>query len=102
MGEICKPEEKKHSIATPEHEKILNIIDQIRAQGVSRYIDLPQIVVCGDQSVRNLLIAKFVTDMVTVWKKLMPRRTLWFEISNWRWSLYSLRNRIHSSSHGRE
>jgi hypothetical protein len=29
---------------------ILDIIDSLRSQGISQYIDLPQIVVCGDQS----------------------------------------------------
>ena len=39
------------AIASAEHEKLLDTIDQIRSQGISRYIDLPQIIVCGDQSV---------------------------------------------------
>jgi len=38
------------SISSPEHEELLNAIDKIRSHGISRYIDIPQIVVCGDQS----------------------------------------------------
>lgn len=38
------------SLQSKDHEEILNIIDDLRSQGISRYIDLPQIVVCGDQS----------------------------------------------------
>lgn len=34
----------------PEHEELLEIIDTLRSQGISRYIDLPQLIVCGDQS----------------------------------------------------
>lgn len=38
---------KLHSKA---HEEILNVIDQLRSEGISRYLDLPQLIVCGDQS----------------------------------------------------
>jgi GTPase SAR1 family protein len=38
------------SISSPEHGELLNVIDKIRSHGVSRYIELPQLVVCGDQS----------------------------------------------------
>ena len=34
----------------PDHGDLLDTIDRLRSQGISRYIDLPQIVVCGDQS----------------------------------------------------
>lgn len=37
-------------IPTGDHRNLLDIIDSLRAQGVSRYIDLPEIIVCGDQS----------------------------------------------------
>lgn len=35
---------------TKEHEELLNVIDKVRSLGVGRYVDLPQIIVCGDQS----------------------------------------------------
>ena len=38
------------SISSPEHEEVLNIIDKVRGHGISHFIDLPQVVVCGDQS----------------------------------------------------
>lgn len=37
-------------LQSKEHEEILNVIDQLRLEGVSRYVDLPQLIVCGDQS----------------------------------------------------
>lgn len=37
-------------LQTPEHEELLNIIDTLRSHGISQYIDLPQLIVCGDQS----------------------------------------------------
>ena len=38
------------SLQSKDHEELLNIIDHLRGQGISRYIDLPQLIVCGDQS----------------------------------------------------
>ncbi|KAK2628715.1 hypothetical protein QTJ16_001818 [Diplocarpon rosae] len=40
--------------ATPlqsmDHRDLLDIIDKLRLQGISQFVDLPQIIVCGDQS----------------------------------------------------
>jgi hypothetical protein len=33
-----------------EHRDLLDIIDRLRSQGISQFVDLPQIIVCGDQS----------------------------------------------------
>jgi GTP-binding protein EngB required for normal cell division len=38
------------SLGSDEHRDMLDVIDSLRSQGISRYVDLPQIVVCGDQS----------------------------------------------------
>jgi hypothetical protein len=35
---------------TAEHEETLNVIDILRSQGISRYVGLPQLMVCCDQS----------------------------------------------------
>ncbi|KAK4150063.1 hypothetical protein C8A00DRAFT_46461 [Chaetomidium leptoderma] len=32
------------------HRDLLDVIDRLRSQGLSRFVDLPQIIVCGDQS----------------------------------------------------
>jgi hypothetical protein len=37
-------------LQTAQHEELLDIIDTLRSQGISRYVDLPQLIVCGDQS----------------------------------------------------
>ncbi|KFA70860.1 hypothetical protein S40288_09894 [Stachybotrys chartarum IBT 40288] len=35
----------------PENSRdVLDIVDSLRSQGISQYVDLPQIIVCGDQS----------------------------------------------------
>jgi AAA15 family ATPase/GTPase len=37
-------------LATYEQLELLNSIDSLRSQGISHYVSLPQIIVCGDQS----------------------------------------------------
>lgn len=37
-------------LQSKDHKEILNVIDQLRAEGISKYINLPQLIVCGDQS----------------------------------------------------
>jgi len=41
-----------HSILlqSKDHGELLDVIDLLRSQGISRYVSLPQLVVCGDQS----------------------------------------------------
>ena len=50
MGDAGKIKFPHVGLQTAEHEEILNIIDTLRSHGISRYVDLPQLVVCGDQS----------------------------------------------------
>ena len=38
------------NIALGDHRDLLDIIDSLRSQGVNHYVDLPEIIVCGDQS----------------------------------------------------
>ncbi|KAH7411322.1 P-loop containing nucleoside triphosphate hydrolase protein [Cadophora sp. MPI-SDFR-AT-0126] len=63
-----------------DHRNLLDIIDSLRAQGVGRYVDLPEIIVCGDQSAgkssvleaisgrrfptKDGLCTRFVTELV--------------------------------------
>lgn len=37
-------------LQSKDHEEILDVIDQLRSEGIGKYVDLPQIIVCGDQS----------------------------------------------------
>ncbi|KAI0405870.1 P-loop containing nucleoside triphosphate hydrolase protein [Xylaria palmicola] len=37
-------------LQTRGHRDLLDVIDTLRSQGIGRYVDLPQIIVCGDQS----------------------------------------------------
>ena len=38
------------ALQSKDHRDLLDIIDKIRSQGIGKYVDLPQILVCGDQS----------------------------------------------------
>ncbi|KAI1425906.1 P-loop containing nucleoside triphosphate hydrolase protein [Xylaria sp. FL1777] len=37
-------------LQTKDHRDLLDVIDTLRSRGIGRYVDLPQIIVCGDQS----------------------------------------------------
>ena len=50
MGDAGIMASEQPKITSHENERLLDTIDRMRAQGISRYIDIPQIVVCGDQS----------------------------------------------------
>lgn len=38
------------SLQSSETRNLLDVVDTLRSQGISRYIDLPEIIVCGEQS----------------------------------------------------
>ena len=48
--ELGKPAGVLNRLQTKDHEEVLDVIDQLRSEGISRYVDLPQLIVCGDQS----------------------------------------------------
>ena len=67
-------------LQTAEHEELLNIIDTLRSQGVSYHVELPQIIVVGDQSsgkssvleaisglrfpTKDILCTRFATELI--------------------------------------
>ncbi|KAH6632202.1 P-loop containing nucleoside triphosphate hydrolase protein [Chaetomium tenue] len=50
-GDVQNPVRGKETLLqSNDHRDLLDVIDRLRSQGLSRYVDLPQIIVCGDQS----------------------------------------------------
>lgn len=50
-------------VAVGDHRDLLDIIDSLRSQGVSHYIDLPEIIVCGDQSAGKSSVLEAISGM---------------------------------------
>lgn len=50
-------------LQSKEHRDLLDIIDQLRSQGISQYVDLPQIIVCGDQSAGKSSVLEAISGL---------------------------------------
>ena len=50
-------------LAVGDHRDLLDIIDSLRSQGVSHYVDLPEIIVCGDQSAGKSSVLEAISGM---------------------------------------
>ncbi|KAG6030299.1 hypothetical protein E4U41_000131 [Claviceps citrina] len=51
------------ALQSRDHRNLLDIIDKLRSKGISRYVDLPQIVVCGDQSAGKSSVLEAISGM---------------------------------------
>lgn len=50
MGSHVNVGTPRLSLHSKDHGQLLDVIDLLRSQGLNRYIQLPQLIVCGDQS----------------------------------------------------
>jgi hypothetical protein len=50
MGENRSFDGANASLQSNDTRNLLDVVDTLRSQGISRYIDLPEIIVCGEQS----------------------------------------------------
>ncbi|KFA51298.1 hypothetical protein S40293_04398 [Stachybotrys chartarum IBT 40293] len=50
-------------LQSKDHRDLLDTIDQLRSQGFSRYVDLPEIIVCGDQSAGKSSVLEAISGM---------------------------------------
>lgn len=51
------------ALQSEDHRNLLDIIDKLRSQGISRYVDLPEIIVCGDQSAGKSSVLEAISGM---------------------------------------
>ncbi|OTA99725.1 hypothetical protein M426DRAFT_268936 [Hypoxylon sp. CI-4A] len=55
------------AVATPlqskDHKTLMDVIDKLRSKGINRYVNLPQIVVCGDQSSGKSSVLQAISGM---------------------------------------
>ncbi|KAI9152287.1 Interferon-induced GTP-binding protein Mx [Paramyrothecium foliicola] len=50
-------------LPSKDHRDLLDIIDQLRSEGFGRYVDLPEIIVCGDQSAGKSSVLEAISGM---------------------------------------
>ena len=51
------------TLQSQDHRDLLDIIDKLRSRGISRYVDLPEIIVCGDQSAGKSSVLEAISGM---------------------------------------
>jgi GTP-binding protein EngB required for normal cell division len=51
------------SLQSRDHRDLLDIIDKLRSQGITRWVDLPDIIVCGDQSSGKSSVLEAISGM---------------------------------------
>lgn len=50
-------------LQSQDHRDLLDIIDQLRSRGISKHVDLPEIIVCGDQSAGKSSVLEAISGM---------------------------------------
>ncbi|KAI9658658.1 MAG: hypothetical protein M1821_002218 [Bathelium mastoideum] len=50
-------------LQSQDHRNLLDIIDRLRSKGINRYVDLPEIIVCGDQSAGKSSVLEAISGM---------------------------------------
>jgi hypothetical protein len=63
MEQLTNPAHEDAPLQSKDHRDLLDIIDKLRSQGISRFVDLPQIIVCGDQSSSKSSVLEAISGM---------------------------------------
>jgi hypothetical protein len=64
MEQSKNPAHRDSSLPSKDHRDLLNIIDSLRPQGISRIVDLLQIIVCGNQSSSKSSVLEAISGML--------------------------------------
>ncbi|KAB5578147.1 P-loop containing nucleoside triphosphate hydrolase protein [Coniochaeta sp. 2T2.1] len=51
------------ALQSKDHRDLLDVVDKLRSQGFGRYVDLPEIIVCGDQSAGKSSVLEAISGM---------------------------------------
>lgn len=57
------PEGSNMSLQSQDHRDIPDIIVNLRSKGVSRYVDLPEIIICGGQSAGKVSVVEAISGL---------------------------------------
>jgi hypothetical protein len=64
MEQSKNPAHRDSSLPSKDHRDLLNIIDSLQPQGISRIVDLLQIIVCGNQSSSKSSVLEAISGML--------------------------------------
>ncbi|QSZ34230.1 hypothetical protein DSL72_005820 [Monilinia vaccinii-corymbosi] len=63
MAETPFQTQALQGLSSQKQLELLNAVDELRSQGISQYISLPQIIVCGDQSSGKSLVLEAISGI---------------------------------------